>query len=148
IEESLADPELWWTHDLGAQRLYALRIELSDEGQVFDETTHVVGFRRIVVSEDGAIKLNGRALRLRGACYESGWQLSETDESGRDAALRQMKLAHVNAVRVYGHLEPGSFYAACDRDGFLVWQDLPLVGGYACGRTIQRSAEQIASEAA
>ena len=38
--------------------------------------------------------------------------------------------ANLDLIRVAGHVTHPSFYAAADKAGMLIWQDMPLKGGY------------------
>ena len=42
--------------------------------------------------------------------------------------LERAKAAHLDLVRVTGHVAPADTYAAADELGLLVWQDLPMYG--------------------
>src|SRR5205807_1378292 len=53
--------------------------------------------------------------------------------------------AGLDLLRVHGHVSRPELYAAADRAGLLLWQDLPLQWGYA--RTVRREAARQAREA-
>jgi beta-mannosidase len=131
----IADPELWWTHDLGAQALHAVSIELLEGGEVIDVVRDRVGLRTIELdrSKDRTGKgrlfrfvLNGMPLFARGASWLPAGMFpgSVTAQEHRDL-VRRARDAHFTMLRVWGGgvYEQDAFYAACDEEGVLVWQD-------------------------
>jgi beta-mannosidase len=44
-------PRLWWTHDLGEPVLYALRVDLHQEGDVLDNYESKVGIRTLELDQ-------------------------------------------------------------------------------------------------
>ena len=64
-----------------------------------------------------------------------------------DAAVRRdvglAREAGLDMIRCRGHIAPAALYAAADELGMLVWQDMPLVGGYA--RAVRRQAVEQAT---
>lgn len=126
------NPELWWPAQLGDQPLYDLKVALSTD-ELLDEQTQRVGFRSIVVDTDPdrdgipfSFRVNGRDVPIRGVnwipddCFPH-----RVDRARIDRRLGQALGAHVNLLRVWGGgvFESDDFYAACDELGLLVWQD-------------------------
>jgi hypothetical protein len=106
------DPALWWPRELGEQNRYTLRAKLG-------ETEHSVTTGICDVSfEDGHVVVNGERLPIRGV------NLLTADERDLQRALD----VNANLVRAHAHVLPDAFYDLCDREGLLVWQDLPLTG--------------------
>ena len=123
-------PELWWPHSLGDQPLHELTVEVSCDGAVSDRRRTRVGFRSVRM-RDWILRVNGERLFLKGANLgpTSYWLA----EAGMDEARRDLDLArgaHLDLVRVRGHIARPELYAAADELGLLVWQDLPLQHGY------------------
>ncbi|MES2684236.1 MAG: glycoside hydrolase family 2 protein [Pseudomonadota bacterium] len=132
----IADPQLWWTADLGAQPLYQLEAELHQGPQPLDSAQRTVGIRTLTLdtSDDPAepgsqffrFVLNGVPLFARGACWiPASSFVAEVAESRYRALLEDAVRANMNMMRVWGGgiYEADAFYAHCDRLGLLVWQD-------------------------
>ncbi|SFD37868.1 beta-mannosidase [Bacillus sp. OV194] len=130
----VADPKLWWTHDLGDPHLYKFVAELKDEnGSVLDEHAQDFGIREVRVEqkhENGenlfTFNLNGVRLFAKGANWIPVHSFIGSAEDSRYTKLLQLaKDTHMNMMRVWGGgiYEKGIFYRECDRLGILVWQD-------------------------
>ncbi|HND62000.1 MAG TPA: hypothetical protein PLB90_11020, partial [Opitutaceae bacterium] len=136
-------PELWWTHDHGAPRLYTLEVEL-DGG---DRLVRRVGIRRVrlVMPAGGweddlsfpksrnnpptTLELNGRPIFAKG----SNWVPPDIFTGRIDAEtyrplLRLARDAHFNLLRCWGGAgaPKEAFFTQCDELGLLVWQEFPL----------------------
>ncbi len=64
-------PELWNRNRRVA--FYQLHSELISGGQVVDESSCRLGFRRIAIRPDEGLRLNGERLRLRGVAKHQDW---------------------------------------------------------------------------
>ena len=132
FEARLAVPRAvrWWPHTHGEPHLYraTLRIVRRDGGQDEIALGHV-GFRTIEVDRSQGrfqLRVNGVPVFCRGA----GWtpldpvSLRSTPQQC-ESAVAQARQAGLNMLRVAGTLvyEEDHFYAACDAQGVLVWQD-------------------------
>jgi hypothetical protein len=111
-EIDVRDPSLWWPHDMGGQPRYAVRAKLDDA-----ERTTVTGLRSISYGEDGLL-VNGQRVPARGVNLIDG----TPEDIGRATE------ANANLVRAHAHALSPAVYEACDEQGVLVWQDLPLTG--------------------
>ncbi|MEP9360234.1 glycoside hydrolase family 2 protein [Sphingomonas sp. KR3-1] len=128
---TVADPQLWWTADLGAQPLYTLVARTGDA-----ELRRQVGIRTIALDqspdpdEPGTtffrFLLNGVPIFARGANWvpASSFVGAIPDAAYADLLARAVS-ANMNMIRVWGGgiYEPDLFYDICDRLGLLVWQD-------------------------
>lgn len=113
--------EPWWPHTHGSPSLHRAHVEL--DGAVIELGD--VGFRSVVF-EDGELRVNGRRVFCRGACWtvEDVRSLDGTLED-LERSLEQARGFGLNMIRVGGTTTYGrpEFYALCDRLGLLVWQD-------------------------
>ncbi|BCW90831.1 hypothetical protein sos41_40070 [Alphaproteobacteria bacterium SO-S41] len=147
----IAEAELWWTADLGAQPLYELGITLSDGGRVLDRDTRRVGLRTIALdtSDDPAepgtsffrFVLNGVPMFAKGACWVPATSfVGAPDEQAYRRLIRQTAAANMNMLRIWGGgiYEPDVFYDLCDEMGVLVWQDFM----FACAQYPEDEAFQ------
>jgi len=131
-EIEVPDPKLWWTHDLGEPHLYDLDVRLVGAEGILDTRVEPVGIRTLELRQkaDGAslfqFVLNGAPLFARGANWVPAHSFvgTVTDQDYREwvalARRGNMTMLRVWAGGVY---EKPAFYAECDRQGLLVWQD-------------------------
>ena len=151
-------PKLWWTHDLGAPKLYRLQLRVlsPQDGAIVEEKEVATGLRsiRLVRNPDAwgesfFFELNGLALFARGANWVPSDSFLARGERNNlpEKRLLDAKNAHFNMVRVWGGgvYESDHFYDVCDREGLLVWQDF----AFACRPTPNREAfrEEVWEEA-
>lgn len=126
----IASARPWFPHTHGQPSTYRLRVEDSLEHQTLLDRR--VGFSSIEADQqDGrfALRVNGRAVFVRGACWTPtdprGWR----NEAGAIAAdLDSLIRAGINLVRVCGtdtYADDLLLDLAAER-GVLVWQDVPL----------------------
>ena len=108
--------------------LYTAVVRLRNEKMEEEEVVGGrFGFRRVAV-DDGVLKVNGRAITLRGVTY--GLEHTEGYAS-RQQMLRDitaMKQNNINAVRTsrYSPMDP-YFYELCDQQGLYVVADANLM---------------------
>ncbi|KRB58829.1 beta-mannosidase [Rhizobium sp. Root708] len=132
---TVASPQIWWPHHLGAQPLYPLLIELRDavSDDLLDSYSKEIGFRSVRLDtapdEHGSaftFVINDVPLFLCGAnwipddCFPS-----RVTAERYVSRIEEAKAANINLLRVWGGgiFERDDFYEACDRAGMLVWQD-------------------------
>ncbi|MCL2357491.1 MAG: DUF4982 domain-containing protein [Defluviitaleaceae bacterium] len=113
------NPALW---DIENPALYILKSELIVGGEVADTVETRFGFREISFSPQSGFFLNGRRVRINGACQHH-------DLGGlgaafyKDAARRQLTLLKemgVNAIRTAHNPPARGFMELCDEMGLLV----------------------------
>ena len=131
---TIEDAALWWTHDLGEQPLYDVRIELFAADITLDLVEDRVGLRTIELDrspdpEGGRyfrFLLNGVPTFARGAAWLPPSMLigSTPDQRYRDL-IRLARDGDMTMLRVWGGgvYEKDAFWAACDEAGVLVWLD-------------------------
>ena len=127
----LQSPHLWSPDD---PYLYDLDIRLSREGTETDAVKSYCGMRKIEVKKvDGTprIFLNGTQIFQMGP-LDQGWWPDGLYTAPSDEALlfdvKGMKDLGFNMIRKHIKVEPSRWYMHCDREGILVWQDLPSPG--------------------
>ena len=127
-------PPLWWPTELGDQPLNDVVLDVATEdGLVSDTTVRTIGFRSVRM-RDHVWEVNGERLFLRGAIVpplDRHLASVTTESAGRDLELARD--AGLNLLRVAGHISAPALYEAADRSGMLLWQDMPLTGGYHRG---------------
>lgn len=117
------DPPLW---DLEKPNLCRLSLTLSDRETIFEEKTVPFGIRTLTVDHTRGMCVNGKPVKLRGACIHSDNGLlggvSLPDAEYRKA--RRLKEAGFNAVRSAHNAASDAFLSACDKVGLLVMDEL------------------------
>lgn len=111
---SVERPVLW-----NAEKPYLYTVKLERDGEII---TQKVGFRTIETADNGALLINGVAVKLHGVNHHDtdklhGW--CQTDEElRRDLAL--MKELNINCVRTSHYPPTPHFLELCDEMGFYV----------------------------
>ncbi|MGH2864926.1 MAG: glycosyl hydrolase 2 galactose-binding domain-containing protein [Solirubrobacteraceae bacterium] len=125
----IADPQVWWPYQMGAQPLYGLSMTVSEAGSESDSQAETFGIRTVgsyltgvsPIAPHGVRRftINGRPLLLRGG----GWaedlflRYSATDTAEQIALIKNLGL---NAIRTEGKEMPEEFYEQMDRAGILI----------------------------
>jgi hypothetical protein len=122
---TIPDPHPWSPSD---PFLYDLRVELTG-GDVVES---YFGMRSISVRPDGEgrvrLLLNGEPLFQYGPLDQGWWPdglyTAPTDEALRFDVAKTKELGF-NVIRKHVKVEPDRWYHHADREGILVWQDMP-----------------------
>lgn len=125
----LPDAKLWDTEN---PFLYGMKISLRRNGKVIDEVESYAAMRNVDVRRDATghkrICLNGKPIFMFGPLDQGWWPdglyTAPNDEALRSDILRTKEFGF-NAVRKHVKVEPARWYYHCDREGMLVWQDMP-----------------------
>lgn len=132
----VAEPRLWWTHDLGEPYLYDLEVTLDQGGAQLDRVQQRVGIRTIALDqspdpdEPGTrffrFVLNGVPIFAKGADWIPADSFVGAIPAERyERWIQATRDANMNMLRIWGGgiYEHDCFYDLCDRLGVLVWQD-------------------------
>lgn len=151
------NPTLWSPEN---PYLYDMRITLSQNGKVIDQVKSYTAFRKISVEKDknGILRmcLNNKPLFHYGP-LDQGWWPDGLYTAPTDEALlydiKKTKEWGFNMIRKHVKVEPARWYYHCDKEGILVWQDMPSgdMGNrwephkYNGGTDKERSVESVAN---
>ncbi|GLY38870.1 beta-galactosidase [Amycolatopsis sp. NBRC 101858] len=115
-------PRLW---DVDEPNLYTMRLELSDGGAVRDSERITFGIRSLQLDPRRGLRINGREVKLRGACVHSDNGPLGTAAIGRaeERRVELLKAAGFNAIRSSHNPLSSAMLAACDRAGMLVMEE-------------------------
>lgn len=123
------NPTLWDTKN---PYLYDMKVTLSKDGKVLDEVKSYTAFRKISAERDahGLMRmcLNNKPLFQFGP-LDQGWWPDGLYTAPTDEALLydiiKTKDWGFNMIRKHVKVEPARWYYHCDKEGILVWQDMP-----------------------
>jgi beta-mannosidase len=133
------EAELWWTHDLGEQPRYQVKVRLRDGERVLDERHDLVGLRTIALDRSGdpeggrhfRFVLNGIPIFARGAAWlPADMLVGSVNEARYRELLTTARDGQMTMLRIWGGgiYEHDTFYSLCDELGLLIWQDF----AFAC----------------
>lgn len=140
--------------------LYAMKISLTHNGKKIDEVSSYTAMRKISTARDAngimRMQLNNKNYFQYGP-LDQGWWPDGLYTAPTDEALlydiRKTKDFGFNMIRKHVKVEPARWYYHCDKEGILVWQDMPSgdMGNaweprqYGGGSDKQRSEESAAN---
>ncbi|MEI8110437.1 MAG: sugar-binding domain-containing protein [Chitinophagia bacterium] len=121
--------QLWWPEN---PFLYDLEISLIRNGKIIDQVKSYVGMRKISTKADSngimRLQLNNKNYFQFGPLDQGWWPdglyTAPTDEALLFDILQTKKLGF-NMIRKHVKVEPARWYYHCDKEGMLVWQDMP-----------------------
>lgn len=115
-------PELW-SEDHPA--LYTCTTRLLNQEGVLDESKEQFGIRTLQLDAKRGLRVNGKTVKLRGACihHDSGLLGTATYEPVQFREIRKLKEAGFNAVRMSHHPMAPAMLRACDALGMYVMDE-------------------------
>ena len=150
---SLSDIKLWSPE---TPFLYDLEISLTRNGKQLDLVKSYAGMRKISTKRDAGgiirLELNNHDYFQFGP-LDQGWWPDGLYTAPTDAALafdiKKTKDFGFNLIRKHVKVEPARWYYHCDKEGILVWQDMPSGDvspqwqqrNYFNGKELERSQE-------
>lgn len=135
IEHEIKNPQLWYCNGSGKQAMYDFTLTLKNK-RILDIKEFSTGLRKIEliqkkdsIGESFLFKLNGKEIFIKGANYipvdvlEPGLHFEKIK-----TLIQECRRSGMNMIRVWGGgvYESEEFYKECDKNGILVWQDLPF----------------------
>ncbi|MDR1497731.1 MAG: hypothetical protein LBS59_04880 [Puniceicoccales bacterium] len=137
------NPKLW---SPDSPHLYNLEVTLYPDGKTAVETVKsYTAFRKISTKRDAdgvvRLQLNNKTLFQFGMLDQGFWPdgiyTAPTDEA-LAFDVKQTKALGFNMLRKHIKVEPVRWYYHCDKEGVLVWQDMPSGGDIGNGRLDMR----------
>ena len=126
---AVKQPTLW---EPSNPYLYDMKVRLTKNGRPVDEVKSYTAFRKISTVRDaqGLMRmcLNDKPLFQYGP-LDQGWWPDGLYTAPTDEALlydiKKTKEWGFNMIRKHVKVEPARWYYHCDKEGILVWQDMP-----------------------
>jgi len=149
---SVPEAQLWSPE---SPYLYDLEVSIIRNGKIFDKVKSYFGMRKISTKRDEngivRLQLNNNDYFQFGP-LDQGWWPDGLYTAPTDEALlydiKKTKDFGFNMIRKHVKVEPARWYYHCDREGILVWQDMPSgdrspqwqMRNYFDGKELQRTA--------
>ncbi|MFB5432692.1 glycoside hydrolase family 2 protein [Enterococcus casseliflavus] len=127
ILKKIKNPNLW--QGVNNPYMYSLEFELFSENKICDKKTIEIGFRSVEIDPDKGVHLNGKAIKLNGVARHqdfAGVGNALTKEH-MDLDMSLIKEVGANSVRLSHYQHDDYFYSLCDREGILVWAEIPFI---------------------
>ena len=116
------NPRLWSAQD---PFLYTCRLRLWEGEVCLDEHAETIGLRTISADTKKGLRINGRTVKLRGACihHDSGLLGAATYKEAQFRQIARLKKAGFNGIRMAHHPMAEAMLCACDRLGMYVMDE-------------------------
>jgi beta-galactosidase len=129
VTQKLVIPKPHFWNGVSDPYLYTARVELSETRKVIDAVEQPLGLRSFRVDPQQGFILNGKSRQLRGVDRHQdwaglGWAIGEKEQDEDMALMRAMG---ADSVRLAHYQHNEYFYSLCDRNGLLVWAEVPMV---------------------
>lgn len=115
--------KLW---DENEPNLYTVTFTISNQKEVLDVTEITSGVRKLNVDSRHGLRVNGRSVKLRGACihHDQGILGSATYDDYEYRRVKRLKEAGFNAIRSAHNPASQALLRACDKLGVYVMDEL------------------------
>lgn len=113
------EPVLW---SLEAPVLYTLRTELIKDGNVIDREETLFGFRKVEFTPDKGFFLNGKHVKLHGACehHDLGCLGAAMNRTALKRKLEKLREIGINSIRTSHNMPAVELMELADEMGFLI----------------------------
>jgi beta-galactosidase len=150
---SINNPHLWNGKD--DPYLYTVEVSLLKNNQLVDQVSQPLGLRYFHVDPDKGFFLNGKYLDLHGAGRHEdlAGKGSALIGADHDQDMELIKELGATAMRLTHYPQNRYFYDLCDRNGIILWSEIPFVGpggytgtGYIKNRQLEANASMMLTE--
>ncbi|QAA34384.1 glycoside hydrolase family 2 protein [Clostridium manihotivorum] len=127
LVEKINNPELW--QGIESPYLYRLEAEIYSEDMLCDKKTIEVGFRTVEITPDKGVFLNGKPIKLNGVSRHQDFAKigNALTKEHMDLDMAIIKEVGANSIRLSHYQHDDYFYTLCDREGMLVWAEIPFI---------------------
>jgi beta-galactosidase len=124
---SIENPRLW--NGRKDVHMYQARVSLQHHNDTLDQVVIPFGVRYFHVDPKEGLFLNGENLQLKGVARhqdrkDMGWAFTH-QEHDEDMAL--IKEIGATSIRLAHYQHDQYFYNLCDREGMIVWAEIPFI---------------------
>ncbi|MDR3267503.1 MAG: beta-galactosidase [Tannerella sp.] len=129
LQIPVENPKLWSPE---SPYLYEVEINVFRSGKIVDKVSSYTAMRKISTARDAngvlRLQLNNKDCFQYGILDQGYWPdglyTAPTDEALLFDIIKAKELGY-NMIRKHAKVEPARWYYHCDREGILVWQDMP-----------------------
>lgn len=138
----IANPHLW--NGLADPYLYQAFVEIYSDTNLTDLVNQPLGFRYFSLDPTNGFFLNGRAYDLHGVNMHQDWinQGWALNDAQRETNFMFLKELGVTAYRMAHYQKDDYEYQLADRNGILLWSEIPLVNTTTEGTAFYDNAKQ------
>ncbi len=128
--------------------LYTATVRVQRADETVDQVTQSLGLRTVAITQEQGFLLNGKPYAVHGVnrhqdIRNKGWALSPEDEESDARFIKEMG---GNAVRNAHYPQSENWHAINDREGVLLWNELPLVNVTRDTRAFWQNSEEALRE--
>jgi beta-galactosidase len=125
---NLDKPNLW--NGKANPYLYSVQVSLLQNNQVIDQVTQPLGLRYFHVDVNKGFFLNGKYLDLYGVGRHEdiAGKGSALNDSDHENDMMLIKELGATAARLTHYPQNKHFYDLCDKNGIILWSEIPFVG--------------------
>jgi beta-galactosidase len=139
---TILKPHLW--NGLSDPYLYQTFTEVQADSEVVDVVAQPLGFRYFKVDPNEGFFLNGRHYDLHGVSMhqdwlDHGWAISRAQEASNFDLIKEIG---ATAVRLSHYQKSDYTYQLADRNGIVLWSEIPLVNRITESPAFYASAKQ------
>ena len=137
------NPRLWSPESPYLYQVVTI-LQSKDGKTIYDRQQRQVGVRWYAFDADKGFLLNGKPYKLHGVCIHQDQKpfgvALDDDQHRRD--FRLMKEMGVNFVRLAHYPQDDALLEMCDREGMLVWEEIPVVDVVPEGEAFAQNCER------
>lgn len=137
----VASPRLW--QGTSDPHLYTVDVQVLAGETVLDEREIETGFREIEITPDQGLFINGKHMKLRGVArhQDFGGVGNAITKAHMDTDMALIRELGANSVRLSHYQHDDYFYTLCDREGILVWAEVPFISVPFTGEEAMKNIE-------
>ena len=130
VVADITNPHLW--NGKQDPYLYKTVTVLKRDGKEIDRVEEEIGLRYFSVDPEKGFFLNGKHLKLHGVCRHQDWAdiAAALTEEHHLADFEFFEEMGVDALRLAHYPQTKRMFQEADRRGYVVWEEIPFVGGY------------------
>ena len=131
----LNEPHLWNGRE--DPYLYQVTVDLMSGNEVIDTVEQPLGLRYFRVDPEDGFYLNDEHIKLQGVSRHNDFagKGAALTEAEHDIDMQLILEMGSNSVRLAHYQHAQYFYDLCDKEGLVVWAEIPYVGSLTSGYT-------------
>ena len=125
--------------------LYYVTASLCQDNKLWDRVELSCGFRTIEINAEHGFYLNGKQLKLNGVAKHQDYAgcFCATSENEQEKDMELIGEIGANAIRLSHYQHPQYTYDLCDKKGYVVWAEIPMLKMTENEQLIENAKEQL-----